>query len=68
MEQEEEDFVAAGHSDRSSGRHHPHRRHRCPRHGHRHPRLRRPQGETRVEEEEEAPAVRAEISISSEEH
>ena len=45
LEQEEEDSVAAGHPDRSAGRHHPHRRHRRPRHGHRHPCLRRPQGE-----------------------
>lgn len=45
VEQEEEDLVAAGDSDRSSGRHHSHRWHRRSRHGHRDTGLRRPQGE-----------------------
>lgn len=49
VEQEEEDFVAVGNSDRSSGWHHSHRRHRCSRHGHRHPSLRRAQGEKPAE-------------------
>lgn len=45
LEQEEEDPVAAGNPDRRPGGHHPHRRHRRSRHGHRHSRLHRPQGE-----------------------
>ena len=44
MEQEEEDPVAAGHPGGGSRGDHPHRRHRRPRHDHRHSRLGRQKG------------------------
>ncbi|XP_029919465.1 LOW QUALITY PROTEIN: E3 ubiquitin-protein ligase RNF19B [Myripristis murdjan] len=56
VEQEEEDLVAAGHADWSSGWHHPHRRHRRARHGHRHPRLRGAQDPRSLRAEEDVPS------------
>ena len=44
VEQEEEDPVAAGHPGGGSRGDHPHRRHRRPRHDHRHSRLGRQKG------------------------